>query len=75
MKKRLEQYINTENFTILEALAASGLRSIRYAKEIPNLKQVIANDLEAEAVESIRRNVKYNGLSEELVKPNQGDAM
>ncbi|ORY89205.1 N2,N2-dimethylguanosine tRNA methyltransferase [Syncephalastrum racemosum] len=74
-QEHLENHINTENFTILEALAASGLRSIRYAKEIPHLKQVTANDLEEEAVESIRRNVKYNGLTEDLVLPNRGDAM
>ncbi|KAI8138257.1 N2,N2-dimethylguanosine tRNA methyltransferase [Fennellomyces sp. T-0311] len=74
-EEKLSHYVNTQSFTILEALAASGLRSVRYAKEIPKLKQVVANDLEAEAVESIRRNVKYNNLSEELVRPNQGDAM
>lgn len=33
---------------ILEALAASGLRSIRYAKEIRGIKEIIANDLSAE---------------------------
>ena len=74
-EKHLKNHIESESFTILEALAASGLRSIRYAKEIPNLKQVTANDLEAEAVESIKRNIKYNELTEELVRPNQGDAM
>ncbi|KAI7884382.1 N2,N2-dimethylguanosine tRNA methyltransferase [Lichtheimia hyalospora FSU 10163] len=74
-EERLKNHINTQSFTILEALAASGLRSIRYAKEIPYLKQVTANDLEAEAVESIKRNMKHNDLSEELLRPNQGDAM
>ncbi|KAI9249791.1 N2,N2-dimethylguanosine tRNA methyltransferase [Phascolomyces articulosus] len=74
-EKHLKNYIDTQSFTILEALAASGLRSIRYAKEIPHLKQVVANDLEADAVESIKRNIKYNELTEELVRPNQGDAM
>ncbi|EAU88621.2 tRNA (guanine-N2-)-methyltransferase [Coprinopsis cinerea okayama7 len=75
-------------FTLLEALSATGLRSIRYAKEIPLLKQVIANDLSPAAVEAMHRNVKYNGLAdvvEELpdgtkkvipgkVKINEGDA-
>ncbi|KAI9189906.1 RNA methyltransferase tRNA(m5U54)methyltransferase [Blastocladiella emersonii ATCC 22665] len=59
---------------ILEALAASGLRSVRYAKEIPDLDHILCNDLDAEAVASIKRNVEYNGLSEELVRPNLGDA-
>ncbi|CAG8604773.1 1105_t:CDS:10 [Ambispora gerdemannii] len=62
------------SYTILEALAASGLRSIRYAKELPNLKYVVANDLDLEAVNSIKRSVQYNGLSDELVRTSQGDA-
>lgn len=56
-------------------MAATGLRSVRYAKEIPNLRQVVANDLLEDAVESIRRNLKYNNLTEDLLKPNKGDAM
>lgn len=60
---------------ILEALSATGLRAIRYAKEIPNLQYVVANDLEAEAVNAITRNVEYNGLIPgEKVRPNKGDA-
>merc|ERR1712183_740872 len=33
-----------EGISVLEALAASGLRSIRFAKEIRGLKSVVAND-------------------------------
>ncbi|RUP11544.1 tRNA methyltransferase [Jimgerdemannia flammicorona] len=62
------------NVTV-KALSASGLRSIRYAKEIPNVRYIMANDLEQDAVDSIKRNVAYNGLSEDLVRPNKGDAM
>ncbi|CAG8478534.1 7350_t:CDS:10 [Funneliformis caledonium] len=62
------------SFTILEALAASGLRSIRYAKEIPNIDYIVANDFDVDAVDSINRNVEYNELSKELVRANQGDA-
>lgn len=50
--------------TILEALSATGLRSIRYAKEIPNVKVVLANDLSPSACEAMRRNVAYNGVAE-----------
>ncbi|KZO95855.1 N2,N2-dimethylguanosine tRNA methyltransferase [Calocera viscosa TUFC12733] len=52
-------------FTLLEAFSATGLRAIRYAKEIPLLRYVVANDLSAAAVESIRRNVEINGLGAE----------
>ncbi|KAF9914154.1 RNA methyltransferase tRNA(m5U54)methyltransferase [Lobosporangium transversale] len=61
--------------TILEALSASGLRSIRYAKEIPNVKHILTNDLEADAVASIKRNAEFNGISSDLLEPHQGDAI
>jgi len=58
---------------ILEALAASGLRSVRFAKELRGIESVVANDWSRQAVESITRNVKHNGL-DSLVKPHNGDA-
>ena len=63
----------TPYINILEALSATGLRAIRYAHEIPHVKQVIANDLLPDAVESIKRNVEYNNV-EDIVKPNLDDA-
>merc|ERR1719309_1142249 len=62
-----------EGITVLEALAASGLRSIRFAKEITGLKSIVANDWSKQATESIRRNVEHNKV-ENLVRPNNGDA-
>ncbi|GAA5957958.1 hypothetical protein JCM3765_006215 [Sporobolomyces pararoseus] len=62
----------TYKFTLLEALSATGLRAIRYAKEIPLLKHVVANDLSASAVEDIRRNIDYNGLSPKGLKSLPG---
>ncbi|XP_067208968.1 tRNA (guanine(26)-N(2))-dimethyltransferase [Linepithema humile] len=67
---------NTENLkgiTILEALSATGLRSIRYAKEVEGVRQIVANDISAQAVESIRRNVVHNKV-ENLVTPYHEDA-
>lgn len=59
---------------VLEAMAASGLRSIRYAKEIEGLGRIDCNDLDEKAVENIRRNVAYNGgRPAELIQPIQGD--
>ncbi|CAD7080147.1 unnamed protein product [Hermetia illucens] len=66
--------VKSENgLRILEALSATGLRSIRYAKEIPGVKEIIANDLSKSAVESIRENVIHNKV-EDLIVPNQADA-
>ena len=58
---------------ILEALSATGLRSIRYAKEVPGVSEIVANDISAKAVEAIRNNVIYNEV-ENIVKPNHEDA-
>ena len=65
----------TRQITILEALSASGLRSVRYAKEIPNVRHILTNDLEADAVSSIKRNADFNGISPDLLEPHKGDAM
>ena len=59
---------------ILEALSATGLRSIRYANEVAGVDEIIANDLSGEAVEMIKRNVKQNEV-DHLVTPNHADAM
>lgn len=67
-KKRDEPYIK-----IIEGLAATGLRSCRYAKEIPLVKSVIANDLSEDAVNAIKMNAEYNNV-QELIIPTQGDA-
>ncbi|PKI84898.1 methylamine--glutamate N-methyltransferase [Malassezia vespertilionis] len=47
-------------FNALEALSATGLRSIRYAKEIPLLGSIVANDLSKTAVDAMRRNLALN---------------
>uniref|UniRef100_UPI00358FD9B3 tRNA (guanine(26)-N(2))-dimethyltransferase-like isoform X2 n=1 Tax=Myxine glutinosa TaxID=7769 RepID=UPI00358FD9B3 len=58
---------------ILEALAASGLRSIRFAKEIPGIKEIVANDFSDKAVDSIKKNVLLNGV-QHLVTESFSDA-
>jgi len=63
----------TEGITILEALAASGLRSIRFAKEISGIKSIVANDWSRQAVDSIERNVKHNNVGD-IIQPHNGDA-
>lgn len=67
------------NFRILEALSASGLRSIRYGMEIaPSVKKVImVNDREEAAVESIRKHTEENGPypSGTVLLPSHADAI
>lgn len=61
-------------FTILDALSATGLRALRYAREIPFVTKVTANDLDPSAAESIRRNVRHNKL-EQRIEVTQGNAI
>ncbi|XP_072255575.1 tRNA (guanine(26)-N(2))-dimethyltransferase isoform X2 [Pyxicephalus adspersus] len=62
-----------EGLRVLEGLAASGLRSVRFAKEVPGLQSIIANDFSSSAVELIKRNIKYNDV-ENLVTASYSDA-
>ncbi|KAM9688755.1 tRNA (guanine(26)-N(2))-dimethyltransferase isoform 1-T2 [Trichechus inunguis] len=62
-----------EGLRVLEGLAASGLRSIRFAQEVPGLRSVVANDASSQAVHLIRRNVLLNDVAH-LVQPSQADA-
>ena len=41
---------------LLEALSATGLRSIRYYNEILHLDEIIVNDIDKEAVNTIKKN-------------------
>ncbi|KAL0019904.1 hypothetical protein WJX77_005074 [Trebouxia sp. C0004] len=64
-----------DGIKILEGLAASGLRSIRYALEVEGTGRVDANDLDSDAVEAMKRNVQFNGAeAEQRMRPLQGDA-
>ncbi|SNX86245.1 related to N2,N2-dimethylguanosine tRNA methyltransferase [Melanopsichium pennsylvanicum] len=60
VENAMEDEYRSYKFTLLEALSATGLRSIRYAKEIPLLRWVMANDLSPSAVEMMKRNVALN---------------
>lgn len=63
---------------IFEGLAATGLRSIRYLKEIPEVK-VIANDIDPDAVEVINRNIFLNCMDDvtlqSRIQTTVGDAI
>ncbi|KAK6928070.1 tRNA methyltransferase, Trm1 [Dillenia turbinata] len=46
---------------VLEALSASGLRALRYVREIEGIGQVVALDNDKASVEACRRNIRFNG--------------
>ncbi|KAF6235147.1 hypothetical protein HO173_006776 [Letharia columbiana] len=59
---------------ILDALSATGLRALRYAKEIPMATTITANDLSSSATTSIKLNAEHNKLSDKI-NPTTGDAI
>ncbi|GAQ82087.1 tRNA methyltransferase [Klebsormidium nitens] len=59
---------------VLEPLAASGLRSLRYAIEVDGLGAVLASDIDKVAVEACRRNIEWNGGRAALVQVREQDA-
>jgi tRNA (guanine26-N2/guanine27-N2)-dimethyltransferase len=48
------------NFTLFEALAATGLRSVRYMKEIPSITKLVANDIDSTATDLMKKNFEFN---------------
>lgn len=50
-----------EPLRVLEALAASGLRALRYAREVEGVGSVLALDNDKAAVDACKRNIKLNG--------------
>ena len=72
--KKVAETAAEDGLVVLDALAASGLRSIRYFKEVTGVKKVIVNDLEEAAVEQAHRNVAYNNVDPTRVVPQQGNA-
>lgn len=65
---------NKFSFKILEALSATGLRSIRYAKEVPYATEIIANDFSESAIINMKRNIEHNKL-ENLIQISYSNAM
>ncbi|TRY87437.1 hypothetical protein DNTS_017195 [Danionella cerebrum] len=62
-----------QGLRVLEALAASGLRSVRFALEVPGLKSITANDFSAKAAALIARNGQHNNVGH-ILQASQRDA-
>ena len=62
------------SFRILDALSATGLRALRYAREVPMATTITANDLSASATASIKLNAEHNKISDKI-NPTTGDAI
>ena len=49
-----------DGISVFEALAATGLRSVRYSKEIPSIKKLVANDIDPAATDLMKKNFEFN---------------
>ena len=52
-----------DDISICDAFGGSGIRGIRYAKEIPSVSNVVINDLNPLAVRLTQENIQINGLN------------
>jgi tRNA (guanine26-N2/guanine27-N2)-dimethyltransferase len=57
-----------DGITVLESLAATGLRSVRYLKEIPSIKKLHANDIDPTAVALMKKNFEFNDCDQEKIE-------
>uniref|UniRef100_K3Y3A0 tRNA (guanine(26)-N(2))-dimethyltransferase n=1 Tax=Setaria italica TaxID=4555 RepID=K3Y3A0_SETIT len=72
---KLSELAKYEEPKVLEALAASGLRAIRYALEVDGIGEVTAVDNNEVAVEACKKNIQHNGsLASSKVVPCLADA-
>lgn len=55
-------YICKDGISLLDGLAATGLRSVRYLKEIPGIRQMIVNDISVAATKTAQENFVANGV-------------
>lgn len=53
--------------TVCDALAATGVRGLRYAKEVKGIKKVVLNDKNPLAVKLIKRNMTLNKLQKKCI--------
>jgi len=50
------------DITVADAMTATGSRAVRIANEVPNAKEVVANDIDPKAMKFINANIAINGL-------------
>jgi tRNA (guanine26-N2/guanine27-N2)-dimethyltransferase len=60
------QRMVNKNISICEPLTSSGIRGIRFAAEIQNVKEVLISDISERAIKLAKRNVHLNGLNERV---------
>lgn len=57
-----------KGISVLEALSATGLRSVRYIKEIPSIIKLVANDIDITATDLMKKNFEFNECPDEKIE-------
>lgn len=57
-------YMGKSGITVCEPLSGTGVRAIRYAREVHGVSRVVANDISERAYELAKLNVERNGLND-----------
>ncbi len=63
--------LDLRDAAVLDALAGTGVRALRYCVEVPGVAKCFANDIDRRAYELIVRNVALNGLEGRVVALNE----
>ena len=64
-----------EGISVFEALGATGLRSVRYMKEIPSITKLVGNDIDHKATELMAKNFEFNDCPAEKYEVKTRDAI
>ena len=64
-----------DGISVFEALSATGLRSVRYMKEIPSIKQMVSNDIDPTATALMTKNFEFNQCPPEKWQVETADAI
>jgi tRNA (guanine26-N2/guanine27-N2)-dimethyltransferase len=57
--------VKESGISILEAFAATGIRSLRYIQEVPGVRSITVNDFDATAIKTLRDNFAYNSCADD----------
>jgi tRNA (guanine26-N2/guanine27-N2)-dimethyltransferase len=60
-----------KDITVCDPLTACGVRGLRYALEVKNVKRVVNNDINENAVQLARHNVKLNDCENKVTTKNE----
>lgn len=68
--------VEKRGIKVLDALSATGLRCIRYAKELESSHKlmIVGNDILPKAVETIKLNAESNGVADKVTVSNEDAA-